>query len=208
MTSVPWCWASSKPTWCCGYRGGGNHKNWMVDPIVLPLVNSHSYVKSPFVIGKSTIMKWDMTKQRENRESLPGWVLKSGFSRRQQTWSCYFTSIDTQHDITRHTFDMFSDIYSSIWHVLWHLSNSAIAGFNTQSWWSSKKKSGLGYDLENWGYSTLMDKRKLPHGKKDQFSGTCFHTSSTAQGSGRSFKDRKFIGEDRCCKSWTAKQIH
>ena len=34
------------------------------------------------------------------------------------------------------------------------------------------------------------------------------HTSSTAQGGGGSFKDRKPIGEVRCCESWMAEQIH
>ena len=30
----------------------------------------------------------------------------------------------------------------------------------------------------------------------------------TAQGGGGSFKDRKPIGEVRCCESWMAEQIH
>ena len=34
------------------------------------------------------------------------------------------------------------------------------------------------------------------------------HTSSTAQGGGGSFKDRKPIGEVRCCESWMAEQSH
>ena len=34
------------------------------------------------------------------------------------------------------------------------------------------------------------------------------HTSSTAQGGGGSFKDRKPIGEVGCCDAWMAEQIH
>ena len=34
------------------------------------------------------------------------------------------------------------------------------------------------------------------------------NTSSTAQGGGGSFKDRKPIGEVRCCESWMAEQSH
>ena len=30
----------------------------------------------------------------------------------------------------------------------------------------------------------------------------------TAQGGSGSFKDRKLIGEVRCCESWMAEQIH
>ena len=35
----------------------------------------------------------------------------------------------------------------------------------------------------------------------------CLCTSSTAQGGGESFKDRKPIGGVRCCEAWMAKQI-
>ena len=34
------------------------------------------------------------------------------------------------------------------------------------------------------------------------------YTSSTAQGGGGSFKDRKPIGEVGCCESWMAERIH
>ena len=37
---------------------------------------------------------------------------------------------------------------------------------------------------------------------------TVFHTSSTAQGGGGSFKNRKPIGEVGCCESGMAKRIH
>ena len=37
---------------------------------------------------------------------------------------------------------------------------------------------------------------------------TWYNTSSTAQGSGGSFKDRKPIGEFGCCESWMAERTH
>ena len=37
---------------------------------------------------------------------------------------------------------------------------------------------------------------------------TFYNTSSTAQGGGGSFKDRKPIGEVDCCDAWMAEQSH
>ena len=43
---------------------------------------------------------------------------------------------------------------------------------------------------------------------KQTFKGTLAYTSSTAQGGGGSFKNRKPIGEVGCCESGMAKRIH
>ena len=46
------------------------------------------------------------------------------------------------------------------------------------------------------------------HALGDRKSGKSMHTSSTAQGGGGSFQNRKPIGEIGCCESGMAERIH
>ena len=88
-----------------------------------------------------------------------------------------------------------------------HLENPDIrrwrfAGFHRGCWWNSPGVQKLRRSARIWTYNSWRaEQRHLPNRIVTSWLYNVIYTSSTAQGGGGSFKNRKPIGEVGCCES-------